>query len=122
MAALYEAHRAELFGFLIRMTRDREAAEELLQDAFIRLIRDARAGRMPAGPAVLYRVAANAAISRARHGAAGPGSCRVSSIVEPATRRRILPPGCRAARALAVPPTPRRRCCSPWRASTEIAA
>jgi RNA polymerase sigma factor (sigma-70 family) len=70
LTALYDAHRAELFGFLIRMTRDREAAEELLQDTFIRLIREARAGRMPDEPrAWLYRVAANAAISRGRHGA-----------------------------------------------------
>jgi RNA polymerase sigma-70 factor (ECF subfamily) len=70
LTALYEAHRAELFGFLNRMTRDREAAEELLQDVFIRLIREARAGRMPDEVRPwLYRVATNAAISRGRHGA-----------------------------------------------------
>ncbi len=70
LTALYEAHRAELLGFLVRMIHDREAAEELLQDAFIRLIRETRAGRMPDDPrAWLYRVAANAAISRGRHGA-----------------------------------------------------
>ena len=70
LTALYEAHRAELLGFLVRMTRDREAAEELLQDTFIRLIREARAGRMPDEVRPwLYRVAANAAISRGRHGA-----------------------------------------------------
>jgi RNA polymerase sigma-70 factor (ECF subfamily) len=70
LTALYEAHRSELFGFLIRMTRDREVAEELLQDVFIRLIREARAGRMPDEVRPwLYRVAANAAISRSRHGA-----------------------------------------------------
>ena len=52
------------------MTRDREAAEELLQDTFIRLIREGRAGRMPDDVRPwLYRVAANAAISRGRHGA-----------------------------------------------------
>ena len=68
LTGVYDAHRAELFGFLIRMTRDREAAEELLQDTFIRLINEARAGRMPDEPrAWLYRVAANAAISRSRH-------------------------------------------------------
>ncbi len=67
LTALYEAHRAELFAFLIRVTRDREAAEELLQDAFIRLIREGRAGRMPNDVRPwLYRVAANAAISRSR--------------------------------------------------------
>ncbi len=71
LTAIYEERRAEVFGFLIRMTRDREAAEDLLQDTFIRLIREARAGRMPDEVRPwLYRVAANAAISRSRHGAA----------------------------------------------------
>jgi RNA polymerase sigma-70 factor, ECF subfamily len=70
LTALYEAHRGELLGFLLRMTRDREAAEDLLQETFIRLIREARAGRLPdAVRPWLYRVAANAAISRSRHGA-----------------------------------------------------
>jgi len=49
LTALYEARRSELFGFLVRMTR---------------------AGRMPDEVRPwLYRVAANAAISRSRHGA-----------------------------------------------------
>jgi RNA polymerase sigma-70 factor, ECF subfamily len=70
LTALYETHRAELFAFLIRMTRDRETAEDLLQEAFIQLIREARAGRMPDQVRPwLYRVASNAAISRSRHGA-----------------------------------------------------
>jgi RNA polymerase sigma-70 factor, ECF subfamily len=70
LTAHYEANRAELFAFLIRMTRDREAAEDLLQETFIRLINEARARRLPdAVRPWLYRVAANAAISRARHGA-----------------------------------------------------
>ena len=70
LTALSEAHRAELVGFLVRMTRDREAAEELLQDTFIRLIREGRAGRMPDEVRPwLYRVSTNAAISRSRHGA-----------------------------------------------------
>jgi RNA polymerase sigma-70 factor (ECF subfamily) len=67
MTALYETHRGELFAFLIRMTRDREAAEDLLQEVFIRLIREVRNGRMPDEVRPwLYRVAANAAISRSR--------------------------------------------------------
>lgn len=70
LTALYEAHRAELFAFLIRMTRDREAAEDLLQEVFIRMIREARAGRMPDHVrAWLYRAASNAAISRSRRDA-----------------------------------------------------
>jgi RNA polymerase sigma factor (sigma-70 family) len=63
LTALYEAHRAELFAFLYRMTPDRETAEDLLQETFMRLIQEARAGRMPdAVRPWLYRVAANAAI------------------------------------------------------------
>lgn len=70
LTALYESHRGELFAFLVRMTHDREVAEDLLQETFIRLITEARAGRLPdlVRP-WLYRVAANAAISRSRHGA-----------------------------------------------------
>ena len=69
LTALYEAHRVELFAFLVRMTRDREAAEDLLQETFIRLITEAQAGRLPDRVRPwLYRVAANAAISRGRHG------------------------------------------------------
>jgi RNA polymerase sigma-70 factor (ECF subfamily) len=67
LTALYEAHRVEILGFLFRMTRDRESAEDLLQETFIRLITEARAGRMPDNVrAWLYRVAGNAAASGAR--------------------------------------------------------
>jgi RNA polymerase sigma-70 factor (ECF subfamily) len=70
LTAIYEAHRGELFAFLIRMTRDREAAEDLVQETFIRLIKQARSGHTPeAVRPWLYRVAANAAISRMRRGA-----------------------------------------------------
>lgn len=70
LTALYEGHRAELLAFLLRMTRDRDAAEDLLQETFIRLIRESRAGRMPnAVRPWLYQVASNSAISRSRHGA-----------------------------------------------------
>lgn len=70
LTTIYEERRAEVFAFLVGMTHDREAAEDLLQDTFIRLIREARAGRMPDEVRPwLYRVAANAAISRGRHGA-----------------------------------------------------
>jgi RNA polymerase sigma-70 factor (ECF subfamily) len=65
----WRAHHAELFAFLSRSTRDAAAAEDLLQDAFVRLTREARAGRMPALVRPwLFRVAGNLAISRARRG------------------------------------------------------
>jgi RNA polymerase sigma-70 factor (ECF subfamily) len=71
LTAIYEERRAELFGFLLRMTRDPDVADDILQDTFIRLIQEARAGRMPDEVrAWLYRVAANAAISRGRRGQA----------------------------------------------------
>lgn len=67
LTALYEEHRSEVLGFLVRMTRDVEAAEDILQETFISLIREARAGRMPDRVRPwLYRTASNAAISRAR--------------------------------------------------------
>jgi RNA polymerase sigma factor (sigma-70 family) len=70
LTELYEAYRAEVLAFLIRMYRDRDTAEDLLQETFIRLIREARAGRMPDDVRPwLYRVASNAAISRGRRGA-----------------------------------------------------
>jgi RNA polymerase sigma-70 factor (ECF subfamily) len=64
---LYLHYRGEILAFLVPMTRDPEVAEDLLQETFIRLIREARAGRMPDNVrAWLYRVAANLAISRGR--------------------------------------------------------
>lgn len=67
LSELYLQYRGEILAFLIPMTRDREVAEDVLQDTFIRLIREARASRMPSNVrAWLYRVAANVAISRGR--------------------------------------------------------
>ena len=67
LSELYLQHRGEILAFLIPMTRDTEVAEDILQDTFIRLIREARAGRMPDNVrAWLYRVASNLTISRGR--------------------------------------------------------
>jgi RNA polymerase sigma-70 factor (ECF subfamily) len=64
---IYDEHERELFSFALRTCRDREAAEDLLQESFVRLIVEADAGRMPTNPrAWLYRVIANLAISRGR--------------------------------------------------------
>lgn len=63
----YEEHRAALYGFLFSATRDRELAAELLQEAYTRLLKAARAGDSPVEPrAWLFRVAGNLAISVAR--------------------------------------------------------
>ena len=67
LAAIYEARRGELLGFLVGMTRDLDEAEDILQETFVTLVREARAGRMPDDVRPwLYRVAANAMISRRR--------------------------------------------------------
>jgi RNA polymerase sigma-70 factor (ECF subfamily) len=65
--AAYEEHRAALFGFLVSSTRDGELAAELLQEAFIRLLRVSRAGAVPLDiRAWLFRVSGNLAVSAAR--------------------------------------------------------
>jgi len=70
LASIYEERRGELFAFLLGMTRDPDVAEDVLQDTFLKLVREARAGRMPDEVRPwLYRTAANAAIDRGRRGA-----------------------------------------------------
>lgn len=65
--AAFESYHGELYGFLRRGTRDPEAAEDLLQDAYLQLSREISAGRAPDNiRAWLYRVAANLIVSRAR--------------------------------------------------------
>ena len=67
VTAVFELYHAELYNFLRRSTRDEGAAEDLLQDAFLRLTREVDAGRSPEHVrAWLYRVASNLAISRSR--------------------------------------------------------
>jgi RNA polymerase sigma-70 factor (ECF subfamily) len=64
---LYDAHAAELVGYLWRLTGDREAATDLMQDTFIAGMRDEGALREPAkARAWLYRIATRLAIKRLR--------------------------------------------------------
>lgn len=71
VVAAWTEHHDEVYAFLVRTARSPDVAEDLLQEAFLRLVREARAGRMPEEPrAWLYRVAANAAIDRGRRGQA----------------------------------------------------
>ena len=63
----YAEWHQDLFGFLLSATRDRELAEDLLQETFLRLVTEARAGRTPDNiRAWLYRVASNLVVSKAR--------------------------------------------------------
>jgi RNA polymerase sigma-70 factor (ECF subfamily) len=66
--AAYEAHHAALVRRLTAITRDAGDAEDLAQDAFVRLAIEVRSDRVPddAG-AWLHRVGWNLAMSRGRH-------------------------------------------------------
>lgn len=65
--AVYRAHAAPLRRWLTARVRDPEAAEEIAQEAFVRLVREVNAGRTPDEPgAWLHRVGANLATSRGR--------------------------------------------------------
>jgi len=63
----FEAHKGELYATLCLVTRDRHEAEDLTQDAFVRVFeRWDRVGAMADPRAYLYRTAMNAMRSRYR--------------------------------------------------------
>ncbi len=63
----WDDHHAEIYNFLRRATRDEGAAEDLLQETFLRLTTEVGRGRPPEHlRAWLYRVASNLATSRGR--------------------------------------------------------
>lgn len=65
----WSMYERELFSYALRATRDREASADLVQDAFLRLVGEIRAGRRPEQVRPwLYRVLTNRIVSRGRHG------------------------------------------------------
>ena len=67
VAAAYEAHRQELYAWLLSATRDAAAAEDLVQESFVRLTEEAFAGRMLENVfGWLRRVGTNLLVSGAR--------------------------------------------------------
>jgi RNA polymerase sigma-70 factor (ECF subfamily) len=64
----WSMYERELFSYALRATRDHEAAADLVQDAFLRLLGEIRAGHRPDQVRPwLYRVLTNRIISRGRH-------------------------------------------------------
>ena len=58
--AIYDAHHRELATFVRAIERDRDAADDIVGESFVRLIAELRRGRAPDQPrAWLHRVAAN---------------------------------------------------------------
>jgi RNA polymerase sigma factor (sigma-70 family) len=70
IAAAFRDHSAAIYGTALRSTRDPELAADVAQEAFLRLVVEARAGRFPDNVGGwLYRTSANLIVSRARHAA-----------------------------------------------------
>jgi RNA polymerase sigma factor (sigma-70 family) len=66
-SSAYIDHADALRAYLASLTRDAAAAEDLLHEAFVRLLTESAAGRAPLHVrSWLFRVAANLATSRAR--------------------------------------------------------
>jgi RNA polymerase sigma-70 factor, ECF subfamily len=67
VAATYDACGRDLYAYCAGVARDPGIAEDVVQEAFTRLIREQRAGRSPDNPrAWLYTVATNLLRMRAR--------------------------------------------------------
>jgi RNA polymerase sigma-70 factor (ECF subfamily) len=68
VAGAYDRYQRELYSFALRASHDGQTAEDLVHEAFIRLIVEIEADRLPRNlRAWLYRVVANLLISRGRH-------------------------------------------------------
>ena len=66
VAAAYDAHASSIYGLALRSTRDPETAADITQEAFLRLVAEARRGRLPDNVGGwLYRTSANLIVSRA---------------------------------------------------------
>jgi RNA polymerase sigma-70 factor (ECF subfamily) len=64
---LLRRHRRPLYNFLLRFTSDREASEDLLQEAFLRVIRGAKGFKQESRFTTwLYSIARNLCIDRSR--------------------------------------------------------
>ena len=67
VSAAYDALERALYAFALGITHDGTAAEDLVQESFLRLVREVQAGRPPDNvKAWLYRVCSNLAASRGR--------------------------------------------------------
>ena len=74
IAVAYDAYRDRLYASVLRSTRDREIAHDIVQDAFLELVRAGRSGSLPDNEiAWLHRVAANRVIDWSRRRARWAG-------------------------------------------------
>ena len=67
VTAAFDAHERALYAFALGLTRSGSAAEDLVQETYLRLVREVQGGRTPDNVrAWLYRVCSNLATSRGR--------------------------------------------------------
>jgi RNA polymerase sigma-70 factor (ECF subfamily) len=67
IAAVYDACHQDLFGYAASLTRDLSSAEDIVHEAFARLVRETASGRPPdSARAWLYTVCTNLAFSGSR--------------------------------------------------------
>ena len=67
--AAYDENQRKLTSFAYALTRDADTADDLVQETFLRLVKEHAAGREPENvTAWLYRVCANLVTSRGRRG------------------------------------------------------
>jgi len=67
LSELFERHHRRLLGFFVRLVRDREAAEDLVQEVFVRLLKYRRTWRDGAEfTPWLFGIARNAAVDHFR--------------------------------------------------------
>ena len=67
--AAYDENQRRLTSFAYALTRDADVADDLVQETFLRLVKEHAAGREPQNvTAWLFRVCANLATSRGRRG------------------------------------------------------
>ena len=63
----FDAHAQQLKGFALAAVRDDDAADDLVQETFLRFVRHVRSNGLPDNvPAWLHRVCANLIVSRGR--------------------------------------------------------
>jgi RNA polymerase sigma factor (sigma-70 family) len=65
VAELFTAHKGRLEALVTRRVRDRDTAEDIVQDVFTRLLHSGSAGSLEADTRILYAAARHAAIDHA---------------------------------------------------------
>jgi RNA polymerase sigma-70 factor (ECF subfamily) len=87
----YDAYRGRLFASVLRSTRDDEMAADIVQEAFLELVRAGQRGDLPENElAWLHRVAANRVIDWARKRARWAGHVPPSEDTEDAPEVAVL--------------------------------